>query len=274
MIFEKVYLDNEPDDVYLECYVADPIGSYQRKGILVIPGGGYGAVCSDREGEPIAMAFLPHGYHAFVLHYSVARTKTFPSQLIQASKAMKYIRDHAKQWQMDPDNIFVTGFSAGGHLAGSLGTMWHKKEVYEAIEMPYGYNKPAGMILVYPVVSGIGDYTHPGSFQNLLGTDTPAQEQLAMCSLQCNVDERSVPLYLIHTSNDNLVNIQNSLVLAQAYGQRGMLFEMHVYPDAPHGVALANEITECGNPGWKDPCIAKWVENAALWAEKIKIVAG
>ena len=123
MIFKKIQLDKDDENIYLEAYIADKTEGFTRNAILVIPGGGYGSVCSDREGEPIAMAFMPYGYNAFVLHYSVASVnkRTFPSQLIEASKAMKHIKDNAKEYNIDPERVFVTGFSAGGHLAATLG---------------------------------------------------------------------------------------------------------------------------------------------------------
>ena len=272
MIFERISLWPGTEDVYLDTYVADALPGFTRKAILVIPGGGYGGVCSDREGEPIAMAFLPYGYQAFVLHYSVARSRTFPDQLIEASAAMKYIRDHADRYQIDPGQVFVIGFSAGAHLAGTLGTLWHKQEIYDAIPMPEGYNKPTGMMLIYPVISGDPAISHPGSFCNLYGTDSPTDEQLEEASLDKRVDERSAPVFLVHTSNDQVVSVENSLRMAMAYRQAGRTFELHIYPDAPHGMALANPIT-AGYFGddhrVNNPHYATWVENAVRWAEQI-----
>lgn len=269
MITTRIYLVEDSQDVYLDVYAANPIEGFARRGLLVIPGGGYGCVCSDREGEPIGLAFLPYGYNAFVLHYTVGRKKTYPSQLIEASFAVKYIRDHAEEYGIDPEKIFVAGFSAGGHLAGSLGTMWHKEEIYNTVEMPYGYNKPAGMMLIYPVVTGVKVYGHIPSFCNLLGTDSPKKEQLSMCSLEQNVDEKAVPMFVMHTSDDQLVDVRNSLCLAEKYKEYGIPFEMHIYPQGPHGVALGNEITKCGVEQWSHPAIAKWVEHAAAWAEDV-----
>ena len=104
MIFKKIQLDENAPEAYLDIYIADPTSHFTRKAILVIPGGGYGCICSDREGEPIAMAFLPYGYNAFVLHYSVKENgRYFPSQLIQASLAMKHIRDNAEEYGIDRD---------------------------------------------------------------------------------------------------------------------------------------------------------------------------
>ena len=268
---QKINLDKEDENVFLEVYVADKLKGFTRNAIRVIPGGGYGGVCSDREGEPIAMAFMPYGYNAFVLHYSVRENskKIFPAQLIQASMAMKHIKDHAEEYNINPEKVFVTGFSAGGHLTASLGTMWDKKEIYEAIDMPYGYNKPAGIMPVYPVISGVEGVAHEGSIYNLCGTETPTEEQRKMVSIEKHVTEKASPAYIVHTSNDQAVHVKNSLDLAGAYADAGLPFELHIYPDGPHGMALGNSITECGVKKYNNPCFAKWVENAVMWAENI-----
>ena len=270
MLFQRIYLE-ENETIYMDAYVANAIPNLTRKAILVIPGGGYGNVCKQREGEPIAMAFMPYGYNAFVLNYSHAHNdgRRFPTQLIQASKALAFIKDHAQEYGIDPEQVFVVGFSAGGHLAGCLGTMWHKREIYEEIEIPYGYNKPRGAMLIYPVVTGVEDFRHFSSYQNLLGDENPSMESLEMCSLEKNVDERSCPIFVLHTSDDQLVNVRNSLVLATAYAEAGLKFELHIYPKGHHGVALGNRITRCGVDDWDNPSIGKWVENAAMWAESL-----
>lgn len=271
MIYKKINLDKEDENVFLEVYAADKLEGFTRNAILVLPGGGYSAVCSDREGEPIAMAFMSYGYNAFVLHYSVRGNseKIFPAQLIQASMAMKYIKDHAEEYNINPEKVFVTGFSAGGHLTASLGTMWDKKEIYEAIDMPYGYNKPAGIIPVYSVITAVEDFAHDGSICNLWGTETPTEEQRQMVSIEKHVTEKASPAYIVHTSNDQVVHVKNALALANAYADAGLTFELHIYPDGPHGMALGNRITECGVEKWNNPCFAKWVENAVMWAERI-----
>lgn len=265
MLYEKIYFDESDKEVFLEVYAAEKVGEFVRKAILVIPGGGYSNVCADREGEPIAMAFMPHGYNAFVLHYSVNK-KPFPAQLIQASKAMKYIKDNAEKYNIDSEKVFTVGFSAGGHLAASLGTMWHKKEIYDAVDMPYGYNAPRGMMLIYPVISA---KYHKMSFENLIMDNENFEEKAKECSIENFVDEKTCPAYIIHTSNDGLVDVRNSLLLAEALKKSEKMFEMHIYPDAPHGIALANEITQCGEPKFNNSIIAEWVNNAVKWAENL-----
>ena len=270
MIYKKIPLDPTDEGAFLEVCVADKIKGLTRDALLVIPGGGYGGVCHDREGEPIGMAFVPYGFNYFVLHYSVKEKGIFPKQLIQASKAIKHIRDNAEEYNINPDRVFAVGFSAGGHLAGSLGILWDNEQVYKEIDMEYGYNKPNGVMLIYPVVSGIEDFGHKGSFYNLLNSENPSDEALYATSLEKHVCEKSSPAFILHTVNDQVVDVRNSLALASAYTEAGVTYELHIYPDGPHGVALANHITMTDCKGWVDASIAKWIENAVHWTKKLQ----
>ncbi len=262
------HLFGTPDGAYIEAFVADTT-PYTRKALLVIPGGGYGSVCSDREGEPIAMAFMPYGYNTFVLHYTVARKKKFPAQLIEASAAMRYIKDNAKSLHIDPDQVFATGFSAGGHLCASLGVLWKRPEIYEILGIPYGYNRPRGIMPIYPVISADPEIAHKGSFCNLLCSDSPTQEELDMCSIEKNVDADSSPAFIVHTVTDQIVDVRNSLVLANAYTEKKVPYELHIFPDAPHGMALGNAITAGNCEKFNNPCLADWVRLAANWADEV-----
>ena len=266
MLFERIPLSADNDQVYLEAYVADPVGGKRCKALLVIPGGGYGGVCSDREGEPIAMAFLPYGFNGFVLHYTVARRGKYPVQLREVALAIKHIKDNADRYNIDPEALFTVGFSAGGHLAASSGVFWNRPEVTEGLGIPEGYNKPRGVMPIYPVINPKG---HAGSFYNLLCTDTPSQDELDYVSVDRYVDGDSSPAFIVHTADDQVVDARNSLTLALAYADAGVKYELHIFPHAPHGVALGNAVTDFGNPDWNDPMIGKWVEMAAYWAERI-----
>lgn len=268
MIYERISLDESNSNIYLDVYAADPVGDFKRNALLVLPGGGYKEICADREGEPVAMAFMPYGYNAFVLHYSVDG-ETFPTQLIQASKAVKYIKDHAEKYHIQKENLFAVGFSAGGHLAASLGTMWHKPEIYAALEMPYGYNKPKGVMLIYPCITAFDADATGTCINTLLGKETTTEAERSLCCIDKNVDERSVPAFIVHTATDEIVSVKHSLLLAEAYTDCKIPYEMHIYPDAPHGVSIGNRITECGCRKYNNPHIAKWVGEAAEWAEML-----
>lgn len=271
MIVKRTYLKAENQNVYLDAYLADGIKGYdyKRKALLIIPGGGYGKVCADREGEAIALAFIPYGFQAFVLHYSVNREEVFPEQLIEASLAVKHIKDNAKAYQIDSEAVFVTGFSAGGHLTASLGTLWHIPEIYNAIDMPFEYNKPAGILPIYPVITGDDFCSHKDSFCNLFGTDNPTSEQLEQASLEKHVDDRTCPVFLMHTAADELVPVENSLRFATALARAGVNFELHIYPEGQHGIALANKITSKDYKDLEDDEVAKWISVAVKWIERI-----
>lgn len=265
MTNEKVYLESGNDEFYLDCYVADKIPGFVRNAVLIIPGGGYSEICAEREGEPIALEFLSRGYNAFVLHYSVGLGADFPKQLREASLSVCHIRENADKYGIDPEKVFAVGFSAGGHLAASLGTMWDREELCGKFESEA--NKIAGMMLIYPVISP--KFTQ-NSFKNLLNEENLDAEKLSACDILNYVSEKSCPAFIMHSANDEQVNVKNSLALAEAFSEKGLSFELHIYPDAPHGVALGNEITKCGVEKWCNPRIAKWVENAVLWAKDIK----
>jgi acetyl esterase/lipase len=239
----------------------------KRKAILVVPGGGY-SFCSDREGEPIALTYVTAGFNAFVLTYSVSSKGDvrWPIPLIDASSAMKFIRDHAEEFHIDPDYVFVVGFSAGGHLAASLGTLWDNDEIEAFLNMEKGYNKPTGMILSYPVISGL-EYAHRGSFDNILGERKDDEEARRELSLELRVDEKTVPAFIWTTATDTVVPPQNSIMFAQSLAEKGIPFEMHVYPKGGHGSSLANPIV-----GWGAPTpITAWVNDSIRWMKSIKI---
>lgn len=268
MLYEKIQLVPDDPRVYLESYVGDMPA--MADGLLVLPGGGYGTVCSDREGEPIANAFLGRGINCFVLHYSVAPNGVFPRQLIEASLAMKYIRENAARYHVNPDRVFTVGFSAGGHLAASLGTLWHLPEVQSAVGGE-GINRPTGMILCYAVLVNDGPTDH-GTFYNLLGGSVPSKERLEAVSLDLHVDSRTSPAFFMHTCDDQVVPVAGALMMARAMTEAKVPFEMHIYPHAPHGVALGNEITACGNSEWQNEAIARWVDDAVYWMKNVKAI--
>ncbi len=266
MKYEKIYLRDGHPDVFLEAYIADSVIGYTRKAMLVIPGGGYGGVCADREGEPIALAFLPYGYNAFVLHYTVGRKEPYPAQIREVAMAIKHIKDNAERYCIDPDKLFVVGFSAGGHLTASSGVFWNRPEVTEGLDIPYGYNKPRGIMPIYPVISQKG---HALSLYNLLCKDDPTQDELDYVSVDKHITADSAPAFIVHSADDELVDARNSLDFAMAYANAGVDYELHIFPHAQHGVALGNAVTDMGNPKWNEPMIAEWVRMAAYWADKL-----
>lgn len=268
MLHKIIPLREDDARVTLTTYVADYTGIC-RDALLVIPGGGYGCVCSDREGEPIALAFLARGYNCFVLHYSVGADAKFPRPLADASLAMQYIREHAEEFGINADRVFAVGFSAGGHLCASLGTFWNSAELRAALpEMKEGVNRPTGTILSYAVLSA-SIPTHYGSFYNILGTKSPTEEELRRYSVELSVGEQTSPAFIWHTEDDPVVPVGNAFVMMQALAAHKIPFASHIFPHGPHGLALANKLTAQGNPAQINPEAEKWVEEADAWMQTV-----
>lgn len=265
MITETIQLRAENPDVKM-CVCASQCRT-PRPAMVILPGGGYGGL-APRENEPIVRAFLNAGFQTFSVLYSVGKHALYPNPLVDVSRAIVYIREHAEAYSVNPDRIFVVGFSAGGHLAGAIGTLWHKDYAKASETMVYGANRPTGVILSYPVISA-GPYAHRGSFDRILGTMTPTEAENDAYSLELHVDERTVPAYIWHTGTDELVPVQNSLLYAMALSEHHIPYEMHIFPQGPHGLALANAETECGNEAFVCTEAQQWVSEAADWARRI-----
>ncbi len=270
MIIKKISLREDSPDISITAYLNDTKGGTARDTMFVIPGGGYTHVCSDREGEMVALAYLTRGYNAFVLNYSVKENAKFPRSLCDASLGMSYIRKHAEEYNVNPDRIFAVGFSAGGHLAGSLGLMWDLPEIYEITGIEFGSNRPNGIVLGYPVVSGKKWASHAGSFRNLLQKDDPSDIELELYSLENHVNPKTAPpMFLFHTNTDQAVPIAGSMLLALEYAKNKLPMEIHVFPKGPHGFALANKSTWCGWENHIIPEAEAWVELSHRWMQSL-----
>lgn len=249
----------------LVAYLHEPqqeIGSFlTRPAVVVCPGGGY-AYCSARESDPIATRFLSAGFHAFVLYYSAGDDVPYPVPLCQLSDAMKLIRDHATQWGVIPDQIAVCGFSAGGHLAASLGTLWNHPTIEEKTGMKDGENRPNALILGYPVITTSWISNDPTAMDRLM-RDEP--ELRPLLSTQNFVGKHTPPAFLFHTYMDNLVPVEDSLVFANALAKVDVPFEMHIFKDGGHGLARCNPLTNHFDDGVEGMESAKWIDMAATW---------
>lgn len=266
---DVIYLRKDDSKITLTTYIASDtreLNMPPRAAILIFPGGGYNFL-SDREAEPIARAFMAAGFNAFILRYSIGKDAKFPRPVIDASLAMQNIRTNAKEYNINPDKVFVIGFSAGGHLAGSIGTLWHKDYVQKEIDMPYGMNKPTGMILSYAVLTA-NKFAHRGSIETIVGEKDATQEIFDMYSIEKQVDENTCPAFLWHTASDDAVPVENSLQMAAALSANKIPFEMHIYPKGPHGISLATKETSCQNPALEDASVATWINHAIDWLSK------
>lgn len=270
MQYEKIELIPGRPEVTLE-YFGNDDRTEPADAMLVIPGGGYYVVCSDREGYPVAQAYMLQEMNTFVLHYSVNdKIEQATDPLYQASLAMIHIRENAEKYNINPERVFVVGFSAGGHLAGSLATLWNRTDIQEMLGEKAGKNRPTGAVLCYPVVMGNAVTGHPGSFMNLLKDKFSDEAVVDSFSLEKHVGSHTCPAFILHTFDDEVVPLENALELGKAYKTAGIPFEMHIYPHAPHGIALANKVTWGGNPGYLNSAIARWVSDSVVWMKGLE----
>ena len=267
---ERIYLFEGVKDIFLDLYVMNDKRLKPRDAMLVIPGGGYGYVCLDREGEKTALAYLARGINAYVLNYRCKKEDVFPKHLEYAARAMKWIRENAESHNTNPERVFATGFSAGGHLCATLAT---KHEYIEnLLGFEKGVAKPLGVVLAYPVITAIGP-CHKGSFMHLLDKhfEEITDEEKKLHSLEFQVNENTSPAFIWHTAEDQAVPPHSSLKLALAYADAGVPFTLHIYPYGPHGTALA---TEYSNPNDGKPRVqpmaAKWFEESIDWMQTVK----
>lgn len=231
----------------------------KRPAVLIIPGGGYCFV-SDREAEPVAYRFLSQGYVPFVLRYSVTG-HAFPIQLREAAMAMRYIRENADDFEVETTMVAAIGFSAGGHLCGTLGTMYDCPEVQDIA--PASVIRPDALALCYPVTLGWGA-THEETMENISGGDPQLRKRL---SLDSQIRPDMPPVFLWHSRDDDLVPCRNSIILAEKLDEAGVDFTLHLYRHGWHGLSLANTqvygadvIPGCSwdVPGWQESCVRFW----------------
>ena len=269
MRHERIYLDSECDEVWIETYIANDGDC--RDALLVIPGGGYGVVCHHSEGEPIALAFAARGYNTFTLNYRAKQGMYhYPTQLIDASRAMLYLRENAESLKINAQRIFAVGFSAGGHLCGSLATMYNYPEIVREFgEQRCKKIRPEGVILSYPVTT-MHAATHEGSFENLTGLpygEIP-EDMANRFSIDTALTSESSPMFLWHTVEDELVPEEGTLVLALALARKKVPHRVSIFPYGPHGLTLSNGVT-AKDEAHIQPMVECWVGQADEWMKSL-----
>ena len=243
---------SNPDDDFIPTLTTMLLPTDKPLGVvLVLPGGGYGGR-AEHERTPIAEYFNRQGMHGIFLDYRVSPHR-HPAPLLDACRAVRLIRQHAKEWKVDPDKIAALGFSAGGHLTGSLGVFYENDASKQYDDLIKISARPDAIVLCYPVISS-SDFGHRGSFNNLMGPDASDDQRKTM-SLELHAHAEVPPTFLWSTADDQGVPVENSLRFAMALRKLKVPYEMHVFPTGRHGMGLALD----------DPQVGQWPGLCTVW---------
>lgn len=212
--------------------------------VIIFSGGGY-SWRAPHEAEPYALKLNDMGIDAFVVDYRV-HPDMFPLPLLDARRAIRFVRENADNWQINKEKIAVMGSSAGGHLAELSSTLFDD-EWQDAI--------PNAQILCYPVTD---IDSHKGSYENLLGDNIGAHESVTPTLL---ASERTPIAFIWHTSSDQSVDVRGSYRYAARLAELGIPVEMHIYPIGGHGLGLANGLYDRATL----PYVQRWIEDLERW---------
>lgn len=233
--------------------------------LVICPGGGY-EFCSIREGAPVARAFARDGIESFVLEYDCAPAPLGTMPVRTAAAAVAWVRENAARFGIDANRIAIGGFSAGGHLAGTLAVVWHRADWFEP-GTDLQAHRPNAAVLCYPVVSA-GEHAHRGSFVQLAGADRDRQQAFSLENL---VDGNTPPVFLWHTLDDDEVPVENTLLIEHALRKAGVPHEVHLFPHGIHGLSLADYETYEPNRGrLPDRHVNRWQALCAEWLKYLK----
>jgi len=249
-------ITNPKLDVYLT-----PENKFNGMAVIICPGGSYWGLAYKHEGSAVARWFNSLGITAFVLKYrlpdeTVMKDKSI-GPLQDAQEAMRIVRRNAESWNINPHKIGIMGFSAGGHLASTLSTYYNDK-VYKSKDNISA--RPDFSILIYPVISMDTTITHMGSRENLIGK-SPTDESVKRFSNEEQVDAQTPPAFLVHSLDDDVVPVENSINYALAMKNNGIPCELHLYQSGGHGYGLGNSKTGT-EIFWPKACEA-WLKNIA-----------
>ncbi len=227
-----------------------------RPAMVICPGGGY-AELSEREAEPVAKAYFAAGYNTFILYYAIReRAKNF-LPLCQLASTVAHVRKYAKAWNTDAKKVAVSGFSAGGHLACSLGTLFNEPEFLEVFGREDAI-RPDAMVLSYPVITS-DEFAHVDSIRVVSGAPEDSL-RYTWFGLDRHVDEQTPPAFLWHTAADDVVPVENSLKFAAALSAKKIPYELHILPEGPHGMSVCN--AEVNTPSAYN---SRWVQWSIQW---------
>ncbi len=230
------------------------------KAVLIFPGGGYQILAYDWEGTDFAKWLNSQGIAGIVVKYRLPKSASLsdPKEvpLLDAQRAMRLVRHHAADWDIDPAQIGIMGFSAGGHLASTLSTQYDHEIDRDRDDIDHHSARPDFSILVYPVISFRDAAAHSGSRNNLLG-ENASQELVDRFSSELQVTAETPTTFLVHAQDDEGVPIANSLLYYQALHRNQVKASLHIYPSGGHGFAFG--LGKGSVSGWRNELL-NWIK--------------
>lgn len=231
--------------------------------VVVCPGGGYGNLAMQHEGEAVAQWLNDHGIAAFVLKYRVSPYR-HPVMLNDAKRMVRTVRARADEWGIDANRIGILGFSAGGHLASTVLTQFDEGNPDADDPVERVSARPDFGVLIYPVITFIEEkFVHKGSRRNLLG-ENPDPELIQAMSSEKRVTQDTPPTFLVHSYQDEAVPAENSILFYLAMREAGISGELHIYEKGAHGFGLAPN----------DPVLSSWADRCIDWFQVRGIMPG
>lgn len=239
----RVYMNTYFLDYYPQKYYKNGTWQPEKRPIfLILPGGGYGFQ-SDREAEPIALAFNAVGLHCAVLYYSVMEHSSMPEPLEDVSRAVWFLRKHAQEYHIDPNGIIVGGFSAGGSLTSIIGTQWNTPGLAKKLQIPEGGNRPDALMMAYaPTRIDFESKEEEIECSEPRGVVLTQKEDVLNTADKVTKD--TPPSFVWQTSQDQIINPVNALAYAEACYKNHVDCELHIFQYGLHGTALGNDVTD------------------------------
>ncbi len=265
MICEKIDLYGDKRVMlytYIQKWTMVPGHYPERAGVLVLPGGAY-MFHGVSEGEPVAAAFAAAGYNAYLLRYSVGEHATFPNATADVCRALKLIRQHSREWHQDENKLALCGFSAGGHVAATTGTMWNREDVLKASECTGEEGRPNALILGYPCITV--DVKGQASMYNRLKGSRTLEQLHDIASAEKWVGPHTPPTFLWNIYGDKMVPVEHGLKFLSALAEQDIPFECHTYTQGEHGSALNTAATALGEATQENSHVARWFTDCCLW---------
>ncbi len=237
--------NEEQDKPRLEIFSG--YGAGPHTAVVVCPGGGYTHLAYEKEGIRIAEWLNLRGITAFVLTYRLSPRYHYPAPLLDGYRSVRWVRFHAKDFDIAADRIGMWGFSAGGHLAGMVGTHFDAGNPQAADPIERVSDRPDFVISSYGVLTLLPGIAKPGTLSTLLG-EKPTQQLLDEVSPEKHVTAQTPPFFLFSTSGDQGVPPLSTVTFYAALIRAGVPAEMHVFQQGPHGTALGQSWPELA--GW------------------------